>query len=347
MSSGNRNTEQAERLLRALGEIDDRFLMEAMAPEEAEEYSGQTQTQQNQPQSDVRPEAQPEKEKQRTPGRRRLRRYSAWALTAAACLTVVVIGRFVSVNQVSTEKEQPTAIVKEEQAEEAVRDAGSAEADGEILKAEDSAAPAASDSAVPEASGSVALEASDKAAVEMADSAAPEEAQMEAAEDSAQEAEAPEAASNTAGAGASALVTMPNPFVETKTLEEACKKAGFSLSLPKEEEPCEKIFRVMPGQMIEVIYLAEDSRELLRIRKGKDMSEDISGVYEKYAVSEVLDPDGMNIAVSGDKEDSWEVACWTQTPEEDCLYSYSITTQRDALTGEEIIRMAEEMMAES
>jgi hypothetical protein len=191
----------------------------------------------------------------------------------------------------------------------------------------------------------VALEASDKAAVEMADSATPEEAQMEAAEDSAQEAEAPEAASNTAGA--SALVTMPNPFVETKTLEEACKKAGFSLTLPKEEEPCEKIFRVMPGQMIEVIYLAEDSRELLRIRKGKDMSEDISGVYEKYAVSEVLDPDGMNIAVSGDKEDSWEVACWTQTPEEDCLYSYSITTQRDALTGEEIIRMAEEMMAES
>lgn len=339
MSSGNRNTEQAERLLRALGEIDDRFLMEAMAPEEAEEYSGQTQTQQNQPQSDVRPEAQPAEERTRTPGRRRLRRYSAWALTAAACLTVVVIGRFVSVNQVSTEKEQPTAIVKEEQAEEAVRDAGSAEAEGEILKAEDSA--------VPEASGSVALEASDKAAVEMADSAAPEEAQMEAAEDSAQEAEAPEAASNTAGAGASALVTMPNPFVETKTLEEACKKAGFSLTLPKEEEPCEKIFRVMPGQMIEVIYLAEDSRELLRIRKGKDMSEDISGVYEKYAVSEVLDPDGMNIAVSGDKEDSWEVACWTQTPEEDCLYSYSITTQRDALTGEEIIRMAEEMMAES
>lgn len=339
MSSGNRNTEQAERLLRALGEIDDRFLMEAMAPEEAEEYSGQTQTQQNQPQSDVRPEAQPAEERTRTPGRRRLRRYSAWALTAAACLTVVVIGRFVSVNQVSTEKEQPTAIVKEEQAEEAVRDAGSAEAEGEILKAEDSA--------VPEASGSVALEASDKAAVEMADSAAPEEAQMEAAEDSAQEAEAPEAASNTAGAGASALVTMPNPFVETKTLEEACKKAGFSLTLPKEEEPCEKIFRVMPGQMIEVIYLAEDSRELLRIRKGKDMSEDISGVYEKYAVSEVLDPDGMNIAVSGDKEDSWEVACWTQIPEEDCLYSYSITTQRDALTGEEIIRMAEEMMAES
>ena len=323
MSSGNRNTEQAERLLRALGEIDDRFLMEAMAPEEAEEYSGQTQTQQNQPQSDVRPEAQPAEERTRTPGRRRLRRYSAWALTAAACLTVVVIGRFVSVNQVSTEKEQPTAIVKEEQAEEAVRDAGSAEADGEILKAEDSAAPAASDSAVQE------------------------EAQMEAAEDSAQEAEAPEAASNTAGAGASALVTMPNPFVETKTLEEACKKAGFSLTLPKEEEPCEKIFRVMPGQMIEVIYLAEDSRELLRIRKGKDMSEDISGVYEKYAVSEVLDPDGMNIAVSGDKEDSWEVACWTQIPEEDCLYSYSITTQRDALTGEEIIRMAEEMMAES
>ena len=339
MSSGNRNTEQAERLLRALGEIDDRFLMEAMAPEEAEEYSGQTQTQQNQPQSDVRPEAQPEKEKQRTPGRRRLRRYSALALTAAACLTVVVIGRFVSVNQVSTEKEQPTAIVKEEQAEEAVRDTGSAEGEGEILKAEDSA--------VPEASGSVALEASDKAAVEMADSAVPEEAQMEAAEDSAQEAEAPEAASNTAGAGASALVTMPNPFVETKTLEEACKKAGFSLTLPKEEEPCEKVFRVMPGQMIEVIDLAEDSRELLRIRKGKDMSEDISGVYEKYAVSEVLDPDGMNIAVSGDKEDSWEVACWTQTPEEDCLYSYSITTQRDALTGEEIIRMAEEMMAES
>ena len=339
MSSGNRNTEQAERLLRALGEIDDRFLMEAMAPEEAEEYSGQTQTQQNQPQSDVRPEAQPAEERTRTPGRRRLRRYSALALTAAACLTVVVIGRFVSVNQVSTEKEQPTAIVKEEQAEEAVRDTGSAEAEGEILKAEDSA--------VPEASGSVALEASDKAAVEMADSAAPEEAQMEAAEDSAQEAEAPEAASNTAGAGASALVTMPNPFVETKTLEEACKKAGFSLTLPKEEEPCEKIFRVMPGQMIEVIYLAEDSRELLRIRKGKDMSEDISGVYEKYAVSEVLDPDGMNIAVSGDKEDSWEVACWTQTPEEDCLYSYSITTQRDALTGEEIIRMAEEMMAES
>ena len=44
MSSENQRREQAQQLLRALGGIDDRFLLEAMKPEEAEVLSGQADT---------------------------------------------------------------------------------------------------------------------------------------------------------------------------------------------------------------------------------------------------------------------------------------------------------------
>ena len=98
MSNTDNKREQAEKLLRAIGEIDDRFLLEAMKQEQTADISGQA-----------------EKDRQAR-DKKKLRRYSTWALTAAACLTVVIIGRYVSVNSVRKGEEQvPVAVVEERQ----------------------------------------------------------------------------------------------------------------------------------------------------------------------------------------------------------------------------------------
>ncbi len=59
---------------------------------------------------------------------RKLRRYSTWALTAAACLAVIVIGRYVSVNNVKNASVRPAAVLEEkEQVEADQKDQGEAD----------------------------------------------------------------------------------------------------------------------------------------------------------------------------------------------------------------------------
>ena len=300
MSSENRKREQAQELLRAIGEIDDRFLMEAMKAETG--ASGL----------------------EKKPRKSALRRYSTWALTAAACLTVVVVGRYVSVNTVKTESGQKTAIVEEsgnipsavpevagadavEEKEDAVQEAPAAameDADWEM----DGEAEEAAGYTPPQGAGNSAGEAMKNAAASMsaaqADSvqSAAQADSMQSAEeadsmqsaaqaDSAQEAGAAAdediivqretlSAKGAEAAGAGATMYIPNPFVEVETIGEAEEKTGFTFSLPEAEKPYNtQIIRVMKDEMIEVIYLDDQDQEGYRIRKGKDMGEDISGDY--------------------------------------------------------------------
>ena len=382
MSSENKKREQAMELLRAIGDIDDRFLMEAMTAEEAAALSGspnETSTNAEPAQTDPgsRDTAAQEQETSgsRKPRRSRLRRYSTWALTAAACLTVVIIGRYVSVSSIteSTDTKAPVSVqerLTEEQSKD--RDAvtaggamNSAVADEEKEKAAQAADSAqeaavnvveeaddAQDTAVNLAAEAADEEALDDAAVPV-QAAADEEAQVyqeevQAVQDDAQAAQAPEqpmTAKGAQAAGAGAALTMPNPFVDTKTLEEAEEAAGFSITLPEvTEDGGTVLYRAMQGQMIEVIFLDENQRELYRIRKGKNLEDDISGVINETAESETVASDDLKITVVGAQKDKWEYAVWTEDAQDGAHYSYSIYADNTALSAEDFLHMAEEMM---
>ena len=388
MSNTDNKREQAEKLLRAIGEIDDRFLLEAMKQEQTADISGQA-----------------EKDRQAR-DKKKLRRYSTWALTAAACLTVVIIGRYVSVNSVRKGEEQvPVAVVEERQTGAVVPDEAMEEAAVPDEAMEDAAA--VSDEAM-DAAAAVSDEAMDAAAVSdeaMEEAAVPDEAMEDAAAkdgqrkaaaddgmekmmENAAEPEQAEAdgeameeageaamdaaaaasgtqdtaleknpdspsagmvqrASEAAGAGTAAALTIPNPFVDTKTLEEAEEEAGFSILLPEGTKPYDRqIYRAMKGQMIEVIYVDGDNREIYRIRKGKNLEDDISGIYFTHAVSDTLQSDSVEITVKGEEKDQWTAAVWTQE-EDGTKFSYSICSGQDFMEKDEILKMAEEMMAQA
>ena len=376
MSSENKKREQAMELLRAMGEIDDRFLMEAMTAQETRALSGS-------------PNAEPAQEEpaQETSGktksrRSRLRRYSTWALTAAACLTVVVIGRYVSVNSIkeSTDTKAPVA-VQEKLTEEQNKDREAVAAGGAmnsavagVDKKVDAAAEAAAGEeqeipvdAAAEAAAGEEQEAPVSAAAEAADAApeaveeaaddyeaevplqaadgAPAQAAAEAEPEAARAPEEPMTAKGAQAAGAGAALTMPNPFIDTKTLEEAEEAAGFSITLPGRREDCDTVlYRAMPGQMIEVICLDKNQRELYRIRKGKNLEDDISGVMNETAISDTIVSDDLKITVVGTEKDQWEYAVWTEDARDGTHYSYSIYADGASLSAEEFLRMAEEMM---
>ena len=197
-----------------------------------------------------------------------------------------------------------------------------------------------------------AAEMAPEAVEEAVDEEAPDyeaEVPLQAAADAAQEAaqapEEPMTAKGAQAAGAGAALTMPNPFIDTKTLEEAEAAAGFSITLPEMKEDCDTVlYRAMQDQMIEVIYLDENHRELYRIRKGKNLEDDISGVMNETAVSDTIESDDLKITVVGTQKDKWEYAVWTEDAQDGTHYSYSIYADSAPLSAEEFLRMAEEMM---
>ncbi len=353
MSSESKKREQAMDLLRAIGDIDDRFLMEAMTAEEAAALSGspnETSTNAEPAQTDPgsRDTAAHEQDTSgsRKPRRSRLRRYSTWALTAAACLTVVIIGRYVSVSSIteSTDTKAPVS-AQERLTEEQSKDRDAVTAGGAMNSAvageEKEKAAQAADEEAPDAAEVPVQAAADEEA-----QAYQEEAQE--VQDDAQAAQAPEqpmTAKGAQAAGAGAALTMPNPFIDTKTLEEAEEAAGFSITLPEvAEDGGTVLYRAMQGQMIEVIFLDENQRELYRIRKGKNLEDDISGVINETAESETVASDDLKITVVGAQKDKWEYAVWTEDAQDGAHYSYSIYADNTALSAEDFLHMAEEMM---
>ena len=129
-------------------------------------------------------------------------------------------------------------------------------------------------------------------------------------------------------------VDLPNPFVEVKTLEEASKIAGFALSVPETYENYKKqVIQVIEKDMIEVIYLDEESDfEGLRIRKANG-TDDISGDYNEYKNVETIKVRDYEVTEKGDGENIF-VAIWT-----DGTYSYAIGTDRAELNEEDVANL--------
>ena len=351
----------AGKLLRAMTEIDDRFLMEAMTEEEKRLFQGGSEGASGQTMKTKGPAAEKDSRTMKTegqpvepgvsrdqpkPGRRRLRRYSTWALTAAACLTVVIIGRYVSVSSIKNEATRQEVISRETAAAD---DAQRSDADAIV-----SSKAAEEQEAVPEAAAEVAEDPAQAQMEEVPEEAAAQEYSAEESVKAPADAASEKAAAQTfstemagaAGAVGSALL-MPKPYIDAQTLEEAEQAAGFSITLPQRKDSGETVlYRAIKDQMIEVIYKDEYNREVCRIRKGRNMEDDISGVSYEYAVYEMLTGDGLEITVAGEGKDDWTTAVWTQEAEDGNRYSYSISSGRTGMTGDEVMKMAQEMTAE-
>ena len=126
-------------------------------------------------------------------------------------------------------------------------------------------------------------------------------------------------------------VEVPNPFVEVKTLDEAYKIAGFTLSVPTTYEDYKKqVIQAIENDMIEVIYIEEESGyEGLRIRKAKG-TDDISGDYNEYKNVETVKVGDYDVTEKSDGKNIF-VATWT-----DGTYSYAIDIDRAELSKEDI-----------
>lgn len=115
------------------------------------------------------------------------------------------------------------------------------------------------------------------------------------------------------------FVMIANPFVDCSSLKEAEKIAGFSISIPKELNNKELIYRVLntDEKMIEIIHFS--SNDKLTIRKTQS-TEDISGVYKSFDVVKKIIVDDKEVLIKGEK-DIFEVALWF-----DNNFSYSISS---------------------
>ena len=127
---------------------------------------------------------------------------------------------------------------------------------------------------------------------------------------------------------------IPNPFVEVKNLDEASKIAGFTLEVPETyEDYKQQVIQAIENDMIEVIYLEEESGyEGLRIRKAKG-TDDISGDYNEYRNVETVKVGDYDVTEKGDEGNNF-IATWT-----DGTYSYAIDTDRAELNAEDITNL--------
>ena len=126
---------------------------------------------------------------------------------------------------------------------------------------------------------------------------------------------------------------IPNPFVEVKTLEEASKIAGFTLSVPTSYDDYKKqVIQAIEDDMIEVIYFNDTDNEGLRIRKAKG-TDDISGDYNEYKDVETVKVGDFEIIEKG-SEGNISVAIWN-----DGTYSYAINVAEASLTKDTIANL--------
>ena len=127
---------------------------------------------------------------------------------------------------------------------------------------------------------------------------------------------------------------IPNPFVEVKNLDEASKIAGFTLEVPETYEDYKKqVIQAIENDMIEVIYLEEESGyEGLRIRKAKG-TDDISGDYNEYRNVETVKVGDYDVTEKGDEGNIF-IATWN-----DGTYSYAIDAGEAKLNSEAIANL--------
>lgn len=117
-------------------------------------------------------------------------------------------------------------------------------------------------------------------------------------------------------------------------MDEAYKIAGFNLSVPTTYEDYKKqVIQAIENDMIEVIYIEEESGyEGLRIRKAKG-TDDISGDYNEYKNVETVKVGEYDVTEKGDEGNIF-IVTWT-----DGTYSYAIDTDRAELSKEDVANL--------
>ena len=113
-----------------------------------------------------------------------------------------------------------------------------------------------------------------------------------------------------------------NPFSEYDKPEEAEKAAGFSFAVPDEAAGGKpSVYRVIRGELYEVIFRGNDGNEILRLRKGPGEN-DISGDYNDYSSTSAETIDGRVVTMRGVEEDIYLVT-WVEDG-----YSYALMAER-------------------
>lgn len=121
-----------------------------------------------------------------------------------------------------------------------------------------------------------------------------------------------------------------NPVIEVETMDEADDITGFSLKydLLSDDYNHARII-VYDENMIEVSFTNDMSEEAYYIRKSKG-TEDISGDYGEYEVTETEMISDIEVNLKGDGE-LWSVATW-----ENDGYTYALGCQSHPLTLEQL-----------
>ncbi len=140
----------------------------------------------------------------------------------------------------------------------------------------------------------------------------------------------------TLGGDDTALVAIANPWQECADLAQACDLAGFGMTVaqaPQGSVEASTYIQVIPGEIVELDYYDALDERVAYVRKAVG-SEDVSGDYNAYDLTQTLDVDGVQVEARGSDE-GWSCVTWT-----DGDYSYAIgfltpasTEQVEALVG--------------
>ncbi len=111
-------------------------------------------------------------------------------------------------------------------------------------------------------------------------------------------------------------VALADPWTEYDSLKQAEEAVGFSISVPDEMSVYgEESYNVFAGlKEIEIQYGEGEAF----VRKAEDDG-DISGDYEKYAVTKEVDVNGNKVTIKGVSENSINLATWLNGK-----YSYAV-----------------------
>ncbi len=119
-------------------------------------------------------------------------------------------------------------------------------------------------------------------------------------------------------------ISIANPFIECKDLDEAAAVAGFEFDIPEElMGEYETYINAIDGSMIQVIFYSSGD-EVFRLRKG--YGDDISGDYNTYPVATAFDGKLYSGILKGEDDAHVSCAIW-----HDKEYAYSLTAGDKAL----------------
>ena len=330
MTSEERD-ERSLRLLAALGDIDDRFVMEAACHEVTGSVDERADASKDDNETELVQEGNMQKgapvEKApvnapsgKTPGK--VLRFTPDRVRAlagvgiAACLLVAGAIVFARPEMLGLNNPGPSepAMTQDQTTDTAAPEEAAPEAampENAAADSEDAGVMAASESAV-------------MALSDDGDQGAPLARAVQDADEGA--------VAQDAVAASGAMTTLANPWQECASMAQAESLAGFSFAidataLPEGYDPETAYIQVIEGAMLEVDYAGERGGSVcLRKAVGAD---DVSGDYNSYDLTQMSRIAGQDVTLRG-AENAWYVATWTRDG-----YSFAVVST-SALTTSQV-----------